>query len=254
MTEDDFKHLQNHLLEHSKKALLGHGHIDPMGFVITHVRNIDNLLESGYGVEFIDPKTAFVRDAADDTIATLTIDLGMSWKKLYHAILTVFPETQNTLPGLLALGTEIKVDDPYKRLIRAFLSATELDTRDIMAAMMRQICDKTDALASIFHSEAWQREAELDEARDAIPEDLETDGKSIEVLISSMETYDFARVVTVPVLRKASKKRSAASKKRRDSGKVQGFGKSIEMIDRPENDNVLEGRMIRFLKPQEVLH
>lgn len=83
---------------------------------------------------------------------------------------------------------------------------------------------------------------------------METDGKSIEVLISSMETYDFARVVTVPVLRKASKKRSAASKKRRDSGKVQGFGKSIEMIDRPENDNVLEGRMIRFLKPQEVLH
>jgi len=75
---------------------------------------------------------------------------------------------------------------------------------------------------------------------------LAADEKSIEVLISSMETYSFARMVTVPVLR-------AASKKRRDSGKVQGFGESIEMIDRPENEHVLEGRLIRFLKPQGVV-
>jgi hypothetical protein len=246
MTEDDFKRLQDHLLEHSKKAVLEHGHVGPMGFIITHVQNIDNLFESGYGVEFIDPKTAFVHDETDNTIVTLTIDLGMSWKKLYHAVLTVFPETQNTLPGLLTLGTEIKVDDPHKHLMRAFLSATELDTRDVIAAMMRQICDKTDAFASIFHSEAWQRAGEPGEARDTIPEDLGTDEKSIEVLISSMETYSFARMVTVPVLR-------AASKGRRDSGKVQGFGESVEMIDRPENDNVLEGRLIRFLKPQEIV-
>ena len=183
MTEDDLKRLQDNLFERSKKSLMKHGHIGPVGFVITHVRNIDKLLQSGYGVEFIDPKATFVCSEADDTIATLTIDLAMDWKKLYHAVLTVFPKTQNILPGLLALGAEIKLDDPYKRLMRPFLSATELDTRDIIAATMRQICDKTEAFASIFHSEAWQRAIEPGESPDKIPKDLGADGKSIEVLI-----------------------------------------------------------------------
>lgn len=243
MTEDDLKRLQDGFLESSKRILLEHGRLVPVGFVITLHKHLDALFESGYGLEFIDPKSA-LRDTNDDTIATLIIDLSMNWKKLYHAVLAVFPKTQSVLPNLLALGAEIKVDDPYKRVMRPFMTATHLDEKDIIAATMRQICDKADAFASIFHSEAWQRALGPEEKADKIS-DLGADVKSVEIIVSSMETYSFARMVTVPIHR-------AAPKKKRDDGKVKGFGQPNEMIDRPENNNVLGGRMFRFLKPRDV--
>lgn len=245
MTEDDLRRMQDGFLEGSKKILLKRRHIGPVGFVITYHKHLEKLFESGYGIEFIDPKEC-VRDEKDDAVAALIIDLGMNWKKLYHAVLNVFPKTQSILPTLLALGAQmIEGGDPYKRLMEPFLKATQLDEKDIIAATMRQICDKAEAFASIFHSEAWQRSVGPDEKREDVAADLGTDDKSIEVLISTMETHSFARMITVPVHRESSKKK-------RDGGKVEGFGEPIELIDRPDSNDKLEGRMVRFLKPQEV--
>jgi len=246
MTEDDLKRMQDGFIEGSKKLLLKHSHIGPVGFVVTLHKHLDKLFESGYGVEFIDPASSCVRDPNDDAIATLVIDLSMSWRKLYHAVLTVFPKTQSVLPVLLALGSEIKVDDPYKRVMRPFLSATQLDEKDVIAATMQQICDKASAFASIFHSEAWQRIAEPGENRDEIPDDLGKDAKSVEVLISSMETREFARMISIPI------RRAPSRKKKRDGGSVEGFGEPTECVDRPDNNNVLDGRLMRFLKATEV--
>jgi hypothetical protein len=247
LTEDDLKRMQDGFIEGSKKLLLKRRHIGPVGFVVTLHKHLDKLAESGYGMEFIDHETARVGDPKDDAIATLVIDLSMNWKKLYHAVLTVFPQMQSVLPGLLAIGAEIKVDDPYMRLMRPFMAATRLDEKDIIAATMRQICDKASAFASIFHSEAWQRTAGPEEDRSQIPNDLGDDEKSIEVLISTMETYAFARMITTPVRRVPS---PPSKKKKRDSGKVEGFGEPTELIDRPGDNNRLEGRLMRFLKPQ----
>lgn len=244
MTGDDLKRMQDSFIEGSKQLLLKHGSLSHVGFVITLHKHVDKLFESGYGVEFIDPKSC-LRDTQDDSVTTLIIDLSMDWKKLYHAVLTVFPKTQNILPELLALGAGINIDDPYMRVMRPFMSATQLDEKDIMAATMRQICDKVDAFASLFHSEAWQLSGSGD--RDNLPDDLSTDPRSIEVIISTMETYEFARMVTVPIQRKPSK-----TKTKRDGGKIVGFGKPVECVDRADGERVLEGRMARFLKPLEV--
>jgi hypothetical protein len=244
----DLTRMQDGFVEHSKEILLDRGHMGPVGFVVTLHKHLDRLFESGYGVEFIDPKTACVRDPDDDAIATLIVDLSMSWKKLYHAVLTVFPQTQDVLPGLLAFGTEIQVDDPYKRLMRPFLMTTQLDQRDIIAEMMRQICDKASAFASVLHFEAWRRMVEPGESRDEISEDLGKDAKSVEILISSMETREFVRMITVPIHR-APQKKKQKKKQKRDDGKIEGFGESTEIIDRPDNNNELEGRLVRFLRP-----
>ena len=244
MTGDDLKRMQNNFFEGAKQILLEGASLRPVGFIITLHKHVDKLFESGWGVEFIDPK-AWMRDTKDDAVATLIIDLAMDWKRLYHAVLNVFPQTQATLPGLIAMGKEIAVDDPYMRVMRAFLTATEMDEKDVVAATMKQICGKVDAFACIHHSEAWIRRVEASETREQIradaPGGLGQDAKAVEIVLSAMETYDYARMLTAPIQR--------APSKTRDGGKVLGFGELTESLDTPDNTTVLQGRLARFLKP-----
>jgi hypothetical protein len=245
MTGDDLKRMQDHFLEGAKTLLLEQGRLQMVGFVITLHKHVDKLFESGWGIEFLDPKEC-LRDAKDDNIAALIVNLSMNWKRLYHAVLNVYPQTRDVLPQLLALGRTVDVDDPYMRVMRPFLAHTQLDEKDVVAATMRQICDKVEAFACIFQSEAWQRTGTFSE-REEIPDSLEDDAKSIEVVISSMETHDFARMLTVPVHRKPAPKA-----KKRDAGKIVGFGELLECVDSLDGKNILNGRLVRFLKPLAV--
>lgn len=247
MTGDDLKRMQDGFVEGAKKILLKDGRLRPVGFIITLRKHVDKLFESGWGLEFLDPKEC-MRDAQDDSVAALVIDLMMDWKRLYHAVLNVFPQTRSVLPQMIALGEGIAVDDAHMRVMRAFLRATELDEKDVVAATLRQICDKVDAFACVMQSEAWMRvvgpgESEA-QIRENAPKGLGQDQKSIEIVVSSMDTHDFTRLITVPVRREASKER--------DGGKVLGFGEPTEGLDTPDNANVVEGRMTRFLKPLEI--
>jgi hypothetical protein len=230
--------MQDGFLETSKKLLLEQDRLRPVGFVITLHKHVDKFLESGWGLEFIDPK-ACLRDAKDDNAAALIVDLAMDWKRLYHAVLNVWPQTRDVLPAMIELGKGIDVDDAYMRVMRAFLKATEMEEKDIISATMRQICDKANAFASIMHSEAWLRVVDttsetVDDIYKNAPEGLGQDEKSIEVVFSSMQTYDFSRLITVPIHREPSATR--------DGGKVFGFGK-------PTESEPGEGRMANFLKP-----
>ena len=237
MTGEDLRRVQDNFLATAKKILLEEGHLRPVGFVVTLRKHVDKLLESGYGVEFLDRREC-LRDAQDDRVFILVVDLAMNWKRLYHAVLNVFPQTRDVMPKMLAFGESISVDDAYKRVTRAFLRATELDEKDVVSATMRQICDKVDAFACILHSEAWMRLVGPSETPDQIranaPGGLGQDAKSVEVVVSSMETHDFARLITMPIHRESSKTR--------DGGKVLGFGE-------PYEDGKLAGRLVGFLKP-----
>ena len=245
MTSDDLKRMQDHFLEGAKQILREQGHLQPIGFVITLHKHVDKLFESGYGIEFIDPKTACMRVADDDTVA-LILDLLMDWKRMYHAAVTVFPQTRDVLSPLIDLAKTAAVDDPYMRVMRPFLAHAQMDEKDIITATMRHVCEKVDAYASIFHSEAWLRAVDLNNESEAdIPQNLGDDAKSVEVVISSMETYNFTRMLTVPIQR-------AASKKQRDAGKIVSFGERTEHLDTPNDTNVAGGRFVRFLKPLEV--
>lgn len=113
MTEDDLKIMQDRFMEGAKTLLLTQGRLQMAGFVITLHKHVDKLFESGWGLEFIDPKDC-LRDASEDGVATLVIDLTMDWKRLYHAVLNVFPQTCDVLPQMLALGRAVDVDDPTR--------------------------------------------------------------------------------------------------------------------------------------------
>ena len=245
VTGEDLKRLQDHFLDRGKQILRDDNRLPPVGFVITLHKHIEKLLESGWGIEFIDPK-ACLRDPQDDSIATVMIDLAMDYKRLYHAILNVFPKTRDVLPPLIALAEKMRIDDPYKLTMQPFLERTQMHQKDIIAATMRHVCDKVDAFACVMQSEAWIRTIDAsDDAKQiaaaAGAKGLGQDTKSVEVLFSSMETYDFARMVTVPIRRRPGKNR--------DDGKLRGFGEPTEVIDHPDSDLVLRRRMARFLKP-----
>lgn len=242
MTGDDLKRVQDTFLEGSKKILREHGRLSPVGFVVTLAKNVDKLAESGWAAELIHPKDC-VRDPHNDRIAALIVDLSTNWKKLYHAVVTVWPKTRQALEPMMALAQAIQIDDPYKRVMRPFLAHTQMEDKDVIAATMRHVCEKADAFASIFHSEAWLRTVDPGAEREAdVPKDLGQDAKSIEVVISSMETREFTRMLSVPIHREGTA---------RDEGKIIGFGDATEAIDRHDGTDVLEGRMVRFLKPLE---
>lgn len=251
MTGTDLKRMQDGFFATAKQIILEGTSLRSVGFVITLYKHVDKLFDSGYGIEFIDPKT-IMRDAQDDAVATLVVDLLMDYKRLYHAVLSVYPKTRDILPRLLALGQSVGADDPYLRLMRPFLESTGLDAKDVSAAVMRQICDKVDAFASIMNSEAWMRSAASPEDMEKVQKFAETrslgeDQKSVEIVISAMETYDFTRILTAPIDREPSK-----DPKRRDAGKVLGFGETDDHMAEQGGKNVLEGRMVRFLKPLPV--
>ena len=244
MTGDDLKRMQDGFLAQAKVLLLEQSGLRPVGFVITLHKHVDKLFDSGWGVEFIDPKSC-LRDPEDDNVAILIVDLAMDWKKLYHAVLNVYPQTQSLLPGLLEMGKGIVGDDAYMRVTRAFLKSAELVEKDVSSAMLCWICEKVDAFACVMQSEAWMRHTEpsedLEQLRKIASRGLGQDQKSIEVIYSAMETHDFARMITTPIHREPSKER--------DDGKILGFGESTETLDTPGDGHVIEGRLARFLKP-----
>jgi hypothetical protein len=249
MTGDDLKRLQDNFLATSKKILLADGNLRPVAFIVTLAKHIDKLRESSWGVEFIGPQPMCVRDDQDDRIATLILPLVMSWKSLYHAILDVFPTTRDIMPGMITLGESVPgVEDPYETVVQAFLRATNMKQKDVAAAVIREICGKVDAFACILHSEAWYRTVAPTESVDQIykdaPKSLGQDTKSVEVIVSTMETYNFARMLTMPIERELSPEPSD-----RGGGKILGFGTMVEHLDSPDGDYVLRGRMARFLKP-----
>ena len=242
MTGDDLKRTQDHFLEGAQTILRERGQLRPVGFIITLHKRVEQLFESGWGIEFIDPKSCVHADG-DDT-ATLVLDLLMDWKRLYHAVVTVFPKTKDVLSPLITLGAAVGADDPYKRVMRPFLTHTKMDEKDVIAATMRHICGKVDAFASIFQSEAWVRVLDPGTEIEDVPQSLGDDAKSIEVVFSSMETYDFTRLLTLPIQREDPNKRAV--------GKVVGFGELTEGLDTLDNKNVVDGRLVRFLKPLAV--
>ena len=248
MTGDDLKNMQDHFLEGAKAIVKESGRLRPVGFVITLRRHLDKLFESGWALEIIDPKSCVI-DGQDDKVAAVILDLLMDWKRMYHAVLNVFPKTRDILPPMVALAEQLKVDDPHKRVMRPFLAQAQLDDKDVIAATMRHVCAQAEAFACIMQSEAWVRVIDPAEDPDKISARLGDDPKSTEVVYSAMETYEFTRMITVPVHREAS---SAKKSKKRDDGRVVGFGEPAEGIDAPDNTNVAEGRFARFLKPLGV--
>lgn len=248
MTGEDLKRMQDHFLEGGKKILLESGRLRPVGFVITLHKHVEKIFETGWGIEIIDPASC-VRDGQDDRVSTLILDLLMDWKRMYHAVLNVFPQTRDVLPPMIALAEQLQVDDPYKRVMRPFLAQTRLDEKDIIAATMRHVCAQVDAFASIMQSEAWLRAVDpSDKAaiERAEREGLGQDSKAVEVIVSSMETYEITRLLALPIQREVT-----PHAKQRDEGKVSGFGNVDERLDTPANMHA-EDRFVRFLKPLEI--
>jgi len=242
MTGDDLKRLQDTFFSGGQAILRAHARLAPIGFIVTMSKHVDKLFEHGWAMEILDRKMC-MRDPKDDAIATLIVDLSMDWKKLYHSICILSPQAKGVLEPMINLAKSIAVDDPYKRVVRPFLERTNTHTKDVMAATMRHICDHVDAFASIFQCEVWFRSVDGTKENEAdVPRDLSGDAKAIEAVYSTMETYEFTRMLTLPIHREPSEKA-------RDEGKVIGFGDLKEDVDTVDNGTVTGGRFTGFLKP-----
>lgn len=245
MTGEDLKRIQDTFFTGGQAILRTHSRLAPIGFIITMSKHVDKLFEHGWALEILDRK-ACLRDPKDDAIATLIVDLSMNYKKLYHSICILSPQAKGVLEPMINLARSIAVDDPYKRVVRPFLERTHTDTKDVMAATMRHICGHVDAFASIFQCEAWFRTVDTSkEDESTVPRDLGDDAQAIEALYSTMETYEFTRMLTLPIKREFSDKG-------RDEGKIRGFGDVIEGVDAVDNGNITSGRFTGFLKPLGV--
>jgi hypothetical protein len=248
VTGEDLKRLQDNFFEDGKSILCDNGRLRPTGFVVTLQENVDKIFRSeGWELEILDPKTCVLDDQTNKQVTTLIIDLLMDWKRLYQAVLQIFPQTQEVLPHMIKLASTIGIDDPYKRTMRPFLRSAQLDEKDIIAATMRKLCSEVDAFASIFQCEAWMRAfdpADKNTIEEAGRRGLDQDTEAVEVLFSSMETYGFTRMLTLPIHRGVP-----SAKQGRDGGNVVGFGERLEGLDTPADTNRAGGRLTRFLKP-----
>ena len=249
MTGDDLKHMQDGFLDGAKKIIRGE-RLRPVSFIVTMHHHLDKLAGTGWGVEFIDFKSC-LRDDNNDKIAVLMLDMLLDWKRLYHALIDLMPKARPVLEPMLALANRVRVDDPYMRVLRPFLERIQMEEKDIVAGVVQQICGKVDAFASIVQSEAWMRYVDpttetVDEIYKNSPEGLGQDRKSVEVIVSVMETYEFSRMITVPILR--TEKKSA---QKRDGGKITGFGEPVEHVAPFEEKSAI-GRFDRMLKPLGV--
>ena len=179
------------------------------------------------------------------------LDMLLDWKRLYHALIDLMPKARPVLEPMLALANQVRVDDTYMRVMRPFLAHIQMEEKDIVAGVVQQICGKVDAFANIVQSEAWVRYVDpttetVDEIYKNSPEGLGQDKKSVEVIVSMMETYEFSRMITVPILRSEAK-----SAQNRDGGKITGFGESVEHVV-PVDETSPVGRFDRMLKPLTV--
>jgi hypothetical protein len=249
VTGDDLKHMQDGFLDAAKK-IIRTGRVRPVSFIVTMHHHLDKLAGTGWGVEFIDFKSC-LRDDNNDKIAVLILDMLLDWKRLYFALIELMPKAGPVLEPMLDLANQARVDDPYMRVMRPFLAHMQMEEKDIVAGVVQQICGKLDAFASIVQSEAWMRHIDtatetVDEIYKNSPGGLGGDQKSVEVIVSMMETYEFSRMVTVPIVR--SEKKSA---QKRDGGKVTGFGGHVEHVV-PFDEKGTGGRFDRMLKPLSV--
>ncbi len=240
------KVIQNDHLEVAKRLLLEEGFVVPIGFVFTRRDQVDNLLGNGWGIEFIKPKQIFTYERMKGSeVVGLGLDFAMDWERMYHALIRVLPKYRPYLEPFIQLAKEKKLDDPYMRTMRPFMEVSKMDEKDIIAATMKSICERVEAFGAMHVSEAYIVQVTDPKDRDKMADDLADEPTSTEVVMCSLETHEFIRMVTIPIKREASQ-----PGKRRDSGKPIGFGEPQEHIYHyDEPGSKVEGRLSRFLSP-----
>ncbi len=245
---DELKAIQDENFSIAKRIMTEVGRVLPMGFVLTRRDETDKLFESGWGIEFLDPKQLITHDKmGGHEMVGLMLNLAMDWKAMYEAVIRISDKAREFLVPAVEMAKHFKIDDPYMRTMRPFMDATNTDEKDIVSATMRAICEKVDAFAAMHVSEAWMAEPKPGITREDLPNDLSEHPDSVEVVHCVMETREIVRMLAIPILREPPK-----AGERRDSGKLLGFGEVKEQVVRLGDPEVTAiGRLTRFLKPLE---
>jgi hypothetical protein len=240
------KAIQDDHLNAAKAMLTDLGFVAPIGFVFTNRGQVDNLFQGGWGIQFIQQKQVFSYDRMEKAeMVGLALDFSMDCERMYEALIRSSPKAAEVLVPLVEVGKRMNIDDLYVRTMRSFMQATNVDEKDIIAMTMRSVCEKVDAFGAMHISEAYLKQ--MDHRPYGGPGDLARDLTSTEVIICSMETREYVRMLALPILREPPKEGE-----KRDSGKVIGFGEVQEQLSRFDDPNcVVEGRLVRFLKQQQ---
>ncbi len=244
---DDFKAIQDDHLRIAKELLLEEGKVYQLGFVFTQRIHLRKLQEAGWGACLLESEMASQKNPSGDDMVCLTINLSMDWERMFEAVVRVIPEVAEFLRSAIDLAKNMKVDEPYMRTMRPFLETTNLDEKDIISMTMKSICELVDASAAMHISEAYLKTVPM-KMMSAELGDLSKDDESVEIIVNSIETHDFIRMLHVPIFREPAKPGA-----KRDSGRVIGIGEVQEhLYNLKDKGSVITGRMVRFLKPPEV--
>lgn len=245
MTDDELKQMQDNHIEIAKQILLESRQLCQIGFVITKRDQVDALFDSGFGIEFLDVKDVLKKDSPEEEIVVLAVDMSTDYQKLFYVVCQLYPKVAPTIQGLLEVGRrdwKLAESEVYGHIMKPFLQISGLLDKDLTAGVMRLICEKVNAFAAIHISEGWK--PRMDVPREQLPDYLGDDPASVEVVVCSMDAYEFRRMVVIPILRGPS-----PDPNKRDGGEVLGFGEVDEMVDNKDGVNQIKGRFANFLKP-----
>lgn len=245
MNAAELKRYQEHVLTVAKVQLMKRRRYYPMAFILARLMGVDQHVRArcvrveDWAAMEDDGSTpmqlaSFVVPLSYDDPATL---VG------YLKMLGQDPEASSAMfDRLLSLGHAAEVN-AEKRILDLLNKHYGWDGKDIAARFLKEMCRRTEAIAIVKVDEVWHRTAHAaigsspEQIRAGIPASLAEDPLATEALMCSMETPEFVRALVQPFTRR-----------KRDTGKVSGFGQAVEMVDDfAASDTELAGRFVGFL-------
>ena len=239
MTEEQLIGIQNIFFDMSKKLLLTEGRAEQVGFIITGKGNEDKVLEGGqYNLQYL-PGGA-EKENADHSV--LFVDMEPDDDVILQQLSHLDPSNTDIITQAVAMGMSVfgmSRDKAITSTLDVVLSKIQANRKDIVAWTVREICKSTKAFAFIHVCEAYCMQMEAEEGRN-YNRSLADDERSTECLMSSMESYNFRRMMVASINREPSPKEAP-----RDTGKVISVEDPQSTIDRDFKD--LGGRFMQLL-------
>lgn len=243
MTEKQLIGIQDGLFETSRTRLLEVGHTYQVGFLITGLGCEDGALEGGkFSLMPLSSTGEMPEDGNGYSI--MMIDMQPNDEVLLHQFIHNMPHTLEQIKKAIAVGMTVfgfTEEEAYTHTLNTILDINKADRKDIVAWMIRQLCEKSKAFAFIHNSEGYSVETDSPEERKKYEKVLEEDPRSKEVLFSNMECYGFNRHIKVFINREP-----APPGGRRDSGKILSFSEVDVIYDKECRG---KGRFMDLLAP-----
>jgi hypothetical protein len=231
MKEEQLKAIQDSLFELGQKFVLEEGECPQLGFMITGAGSEEGILDGSkkFGLVQIEGQGEEIKPE-EKAYSVVAVNMQPPDEQLLQHYIGLAPDSEPFIMQLLKDGMEIFGLSEAKAIhhtLNVLLQRAGGNRKDLVAVMVRELCEKSKAFAFIHVVQLYSLMLDSPEERKNHPADLSEDPASKEVLVATMETYNFYRT-----LKAAIKREPDASGAARDTGKVVGLVDFDENIHR----------------------